>query len=124
VTSLSADEGLLERLAGDVKWDAVSAREAASFGLALGTLRDAQQWHGLRRAAWGTSIGGAASACVLASFTALVLDCRAALVVVLISQAARTAWLWAKQLRTALDVRSARHEAIEAVNALARAHPL
>ena len=117
-------DALMMDEAARVNWHALNEAEAASFGLAMGLLRDVSHTHQQRRVAWGTATGGVISMSVLA------LACMAfgagpwfALGVVIGTQAIRALVLYLKAHRAAQDVKFVEQQALEVIRELAAAHP-
>ena len=117
-------DALMMDEASRVNWHALSEGEAASFGLAMGLLRDVSHTHQQRRVAWGTATGGVISMTVLA-LACLVFGSGPwfALSVVIGTQAIRALVLYWRTHQASRDVKFVEQQALEVIRELAAAHP-
>ena len=123
VEAMDIDHEMAEA-AAQVDWHKVTEAEAASFGLAVSFYREVVQAWLLRRAQWGTAVGGVISMAVLSIVCML---CHTsgwfALMVIIGSQVVRALWLYLKSYRAARVCGQFEQQCIDVVGELAQLHP-
>lgn len=122
-TSARIDAQIMDELTG-IDWHSVSEREAAEFGVALGSYRDKVHACDTRRAAYWAMAGGCLSMLIVGLVVLLMgLKASDALGAVAVTQTARTLWLGWKKRQAEREVRLVEDRAVQLASDISQAHP-